>query len=280
METLINNPDHLVFSSAGAHETGFLAGMPEINDDNYYDDRKYITNSMLSMLNESPAKLKAYLDSEKQKEVNAFVVGDAVHKGILEPEKFNKIMIWRTEDMPQPDKTLRTKENAVWLARLKANHEGEIILAEKDYALVKGMVNSIKSKPRCEELLSDAHYELIALRTVRGINMKSKGDIVRNDKTLIDIKTTKSIDINSFRESCDNYGYWRQAALYAHMFDCDKFSFICVEKTAPYPVAVYHVPHEKLQKGWEDVTRLIGLYKQYFIEQSLTISEHVVEETL
>jgi len=272
--------DHIVFS---AKEEASLAHLPTINDNNYYDDRSYISNSMLSMLNESPAKLQSYLNMEPQPAYNAFMVGDAVHKGILEPHKFNsQVTFWRQDMLPKPEKTLRTKENSVWLAKEKAQHPDKVMLSEKDYKEVNAMVSSVLSKPRCLELLEGANYELMALKSVEGIYMKSKGDIVRHDKTLVDIKTTKSININDFRESCENYGYWRQAALYAHMFNCDNFSFMCVEKTAPYPVAIYHVPKEKMEAGWNDLVRLIGLYKQYFLgdTSSKLINEHVVEETL
>ena len=39
----------------GVEESHHIVGMDMINDDNYYDDRSYFTNSMLGKLKEAPA---------------------------------------------------------------------------------------------------------------------------------------------------------------------------------------------------------------------------------
>jgi len=263
-------------------ESRALPEMDYINDDNYYDDKTYITNSMLTMLDESPGKMQDYLDKKERLVINAFQIGDAVHKGVLEPEKYAGIITWSQDMLPQPEKTLRTKENAIWLAKFRASHQDSIVLSSKDHDQVEGMIESLTNKPKTLELLSDANYEQIALKFVQDVPMKSKGDIVRNDKTLVDIKTTANINIHAFAESCAKYGYYRQAALYSYMFNCTKFSFLCVEKKPPYQVAIYEVSEQKLKEGWQDILRLINRYKKYFLEQptSNQISQYIIEGTL
>lgn len=268
----------------GVEESHHIVGMDMINDDNYYDDRSYITNSMLGKLKESPATLKEYLEGGGFLSSSALSIGDAVHKGILEPEKFETMVkVWDKSEWPEPDKTLRTKANKDWMYNFKEQNKGMCILEDKEFLQVKGMIESILSKPKSKELLSNAEYEQISLAIINGIPVKSKGDIVKTDgEWIIDIKTSSDIRLDAFKESCEKYGYYRQAGMYTKMFKAQRFGFLVVEKKAPYRVAFYEVSQDKLNEGWEEACQLIEQFKYFFREDPLhtRIDESIMEGVL
>ena len=268
----------------GVEESHHIVGMDMINDDNYYDDRSYITNSMLGKLKESPATLKEYLEGGGFLSSSALSIGDAVHKGILEPEKFETMVkVWDKSEWPEPDKTLRTKANKDWMYNFKEQNKGMCILEDKEFLQVKGMIESILSKPKSKELLSNAEYEQISLAIINGIPVKSKGDIVKTDgEWIIDIKTSSDIRLDAFKESCEKYGYYRQAGMYTKMFKAKRFGFLVVEKKAPYRVAFYEVSQDKLNEGWEETCQLIEQFKYFFREDPLhtRIDESIMEGVL
>jgi hypothetical protein len=261
----------------GVTEEHCLDDMPMINDFNYYDDRSYITNSMLGKLKESPQTLKEYLDSGVGISSTALIMGDALHKGILEPDKYkHNLVIWNEDMFPVKGKTLRTKENKVWLAQLQEMNIEKQLIHTKDFNTVESMIASIKGKPNAIKYLEDAVYEQISIAEINGVGMKSKGDILRNDEWLIDIKTTSDIRQDAFVDSCKKYGYYRQAAMYLEMFDKKRFGFLVVEKKAPYKVAFYEVTEESIQQGREELYVLLEEYKHYFRNEPQKIDEALI----
>jgi len=267
----------------GVKESKSLEGMSLINDDNYYDDRTYITNSMLGKLKESPQTLQDYLAGGSGESTSALSMGDALHKGMLEPEKYKTMVAtWSERDFPAQGKTLRTKENKEWLYLFKQRNPGKCILKESEWMDVENMLASLKSKPEAMSWLDNAVYEQISLAYINGVAMKSKGDILRNDEWLVDIKSTSNISLEDFKDSCEKYGYYRQAAMYCKMFNKKKFGFLVVEKKAPYKVAFYEVSEEKMQQGWKECEDLIEQYKYYFLDDpiSMRVEESILKGVL
>ena len=254
---------------------------PIINDDNYYDDRYYITNSMLGKLAESPATLQEYLAGGGLLSTKALSIGDALHKSILEPEKFvSTIVRWNQSELPVPDKTMRTAANKEWMAIFISNNKGKTVLKEDDYQMVLKMRDSIMTKA---EKYTLGQHESIAINEMCGVAVKSKGDILHEDgETLIDIKTTQDCSLEGFKESCAKYGYYRQAAMYCDMFDRKKFAFLVVEKKAPFKVAYYEVSKSSMDRGRKEYTELLEQYKYYFKGDDFgdKIDNHLIEGIL
>lgn len=279
METL-NNFQATGFIYNSSNDNHSLAeGLPFINDENYYDDKRYVTNSMLSKLYQSPDKLAAYLSG--QKDFNeAFAIGDAVHKGILEPHKL-KMAVWDNSMLPSPDQTLRANVNKEWLNKFKEKNTDSIILTSKEYNDVMGMIDSINRREEVMSEIRGAKYETIALKWINGVPCKAKADIIQGS-TIIDIKTTNNVELNDFKNSCIDYGYFRQAAFYLNMFNASKFKFIVVEKSAPYRVAMYEMSIESINKGWNEIVSLLETYKYYFVEDLFgeRISNNVIKGVL
>jgi exodeoxyribonuclease VIII len=250
---------------------------PIINDDNYYDDRYYITNSMLGKLKESPAVLQEYLAGGGFLTTKALSIGDALHKSILEPDKFiSTIKTWSQNDLPVPDKTMRTKANKDWLTKFVEDNPSMTILKDVEHDMVLKMRDSIIKKA---EAYTKGEHEYIALKEINGVAVKSKGDILHEDgETLVDIKTTGDCSLESFKESCEKYGYYRQAAMYCDMFERKKFAFLVVEKKAPFKVAYYEVSKSSMDKGRKEYMDLLEQYKYYFKEDMFgdRVEEHLI----
>ena len=61
-----------------------------ITQENYYDDKEHVTNSMLSWLKQSPAYFKSQID-KKSVPTDAMTFGSAFHCAVLEPDKFDDL---------------------------------------------------------------------------------------------------------------------------------------------------------------------------------------------
>ena len=61
----------------------------EKDDDWYYNDKKYLTNSSMGeLIKGGPQTLQAYYETEK-KDTDAFIFGRAIHCYLLEPDMFS-----------------------------------------------------------------------------------------------------------------------------------------------------------------------------------------------
>mgnify|MGYP003671886575 CR=1 FL=1 len=279
---MIKIENNIVFD--GIKESKSLPGMADINDDNYYDDKTYITNSMLGKLADHPETLKAYLEQGIGESSSALSMGDALHKGMLEPEKFNTmIRVWSQADWPEPTKTIRTGVNKQWVWDFKNANKDNCVLEDREFDTVNHCITSFKAKPEAMKWLDDAVYEQIALGVVNGLPMKSKGDILRNDEWLVDIKSTSDISLDAFKMSCNKYGYKRQGAMYRKMFGKKRFGFLIVEKKFPFKVAFYELSDEALLQGERELESLIDEYNYYFKDEDFfadKTKEHVMTGTI
>ena len=88
-----------------------------------------------------------------------------------------------------------------------------------------------------------------------GLELKTRPDSYwQANGVIYDIKTCQAADPKAFAKVCLNFGYAIQAAFYMHVlrlagYQADKFLFACVEKTAPYAVAVHELSEEYLAYG-------------------------------
>ena len=226
------------------------------DDQEYYADNSYVTNSMLSKLNKGPEHLQHYLDGGVE-ESPALNFGKAFHLYILEKDKFDE------EVAVFSGKTRRGKE---WDAFNEANL-GKTIISFKEALKIKEMGESLFSKKAIKELLThkDNICESVAIGEIHDIFCKGKADIVNKSKGIIvDLKTTQSVNPRDFRRSCYKYGYHRQAYFYKELFNAKEFIFICVEKEAPYSVGLFYTSDEFIEQGQDEVFNLLEHYDDYF----------------
>ncbi len=230
------------------------------DDNNYYADNKFMTNSALKLIRQSPTK---YYLQQKGKwsypTTPAFDIGSALHALFLE----GKHIAVRFEG------TRRGNE----YKEFKAANEGKIVMPAKDYDTVYAMHDKLSKLSEVEDLMTiDFRAEVPMIMnhvTERGniIPVKGKADaVVFNgvDTYLVDLKTYgKTLD--EFERSAKFMLYNQQAYIYKTLFGVDDFYFLVQEKVFPYEVGIYKASDKFLYWGGEEFKKSIDKYEQLFL---------------
>lgn len=214
-----------------------------VTQDNYYDDTIYITNSMLSKLSEkSPAHFRYWLHN-KPEPTAAMKIGSAIHSAILTPEWFMR------DYVIAPNVDRRTKAGKEMFKEFYDNNLKKII-THKEKDIINDLVHTVKQDRFVKNLLSDGKPEQIVVfqDEKTGIKCKSMIDYLKNDGTIIDIKTTQDAGAG-FIHSVNKYKYHKQAAFYMDAVGASKFYIVAIEKTKPYALNVFELSKETIQEG-------------------------------
>tara|TARA_R110002020_G_scaffold2532_3_gene12140 strand:- start:2423 stop:3262 length:840 start_codon:yes stop_codon:yes gene_type:complete len=241
------------------------------DDDMYYSDFQFITNSQLGLL-QDPRRYFHYrniVENNLERNVSpAMVFGDAFHTSILEPHKFEEKFI------VEPNINKRTNAGKEEYQKWLDDNIGMTSLKVKDYDCVMNMRNKLLSDSYFKELLSGGTAEYVDVWEEQGVNCKGKYDYITMDK-IIDIKTTSNTcEKDKFIDTAEKYGYFRQAAFYldgawSHNEKAPReFYFIVIEKTPPYLFNVFIVGEDSYYKGRTEYKKRIKNYKDYIIGDS------------
>lgn len=190
---------------------------------NYYDIDR-CSNSELS-------KIKRELLGEK-----GFMAGEATlhfgkmfHVALLEPEKYNPAL-----------------------------------LTQKDKVLLGSMMEQARKCSVLQFFLSNAKTEKEAEKffEFHGAPFKAKADIILGAWGA-DPKTTSASSREAFIDTFDDYGYWRQAVIYMHAWQLNKFTFFGIRKAenngAIYTVNAHDFP-KQLKEAREEAEMLTEHY--------------------
>jgi hypothetical protein len=146
----------------------------------------------------------------------------------------------------------RTKEGRAW----KAAHEGRPVLSEADHGLCIAMRNAVEASPdaapylvggKVEHALTWDDYET-------GITCKGRLDFLRDDGTLVGLKTARSAAPSAFEKQGARLGYHLQWAFYhdglvANGIEPPEVVEIVVESAPPHDVAVYLISYDTIEEG-------------------------------
>ena len=236
------------------------------DDSAYYSDFDFVTNSQLGRIAVSPAHYQHYKDNpELREETKALLFGRAFHLCILEPDKFDELVVKE----PKMDK--RTKDGKAMAKEFAESNEGKIILSPVEWNSLIGMRNRIYSSVEATELLSKGNAEEVMVWEDPDTNVlcKCKADWVNlEDGYIMDIKTTQDATPRGFRNSCYKWGYDRQSAFYSDAFGVNNFIFVVIEKSAPYNIGVYTCGDDFMSGGRVKYKNLLQTYKDYFVEET------------
>jgi len=244
------------------------------DDELYYADNEYVTNSMLSKLNKSPLELHAYMEGELETSTQALNFGKAFHMAVLEPEKMNMVAVFDG----------KRKVGKVWDV-FKAENDGNIILTQDEMDTLESMYARINSNPMASDVMmleeDDTQTEIVNIWNRNNLWCKGKADIVNFEKgIMVDLKTTANASPREFERSVYKYGYHRQAAYYIDGFGLDKFTIVAIEKKFPYNMGVYTLSDETIQKGREEVEELMKEYYSTFIAEEFNPDNYCYWETI
>lgn len=222
-----------------------------------YHSSAGISKSGLDLLARSPKHYWASLQ-QKQEQSTAFLIGSATHTAILEPKELSNRYAVIDADM-------RTKEGKEQKA--EALKQGKDVLTGSQYADILRMRDSVMSHSIAKELFTNGDPEVSCLTEIDGASVRARADWLRKDKIIVDLKTTADASEREFSKSVASFNYHRQAAWYMDLFnkewvDVDMFLFVCVEKTAPFSVAVYELDGEAIDQGRDECHKLLSIYKE------------------
>ena len=222
-------------------------------DEAYYTDYDFITNSQMGHLKKSPLAYQKYR-KYGMPDTNALIFGRAFHWAILEPEKFeDKTHIF----------TGKVRRGKAWDEfKEEYNKDANCILLESEYRDLKCMQEVIMSNAECQELLYGGKNEAVSCWEDEdsGVFCKGKADKVKKD-CVIDLKTTSSGEFHSFKGSAYKYGYNRQSAFYMDGFNKRNFIFIVIEKSSPYNLYIYECSENFIESGRDEYKELLKTYK-------------------
>lgn len=231
------------------------------DDEAYYADKSYMSNSSFKLLRQSPTKFHLWRMGKWEYPTTSFFdVGTALHALFLEG---NEVALrW--------EGTRRGNDYKFF----KQENPDKIILPAKDYDLVYGMNDKLNKISEVVDLMGfDFQAEVPMTSTYvtesgLEIPVKGKADaIVDNgeERYIVDLKTTaKSLD--EFKRNARWMLYNQQAALYTRIFNLDKFYFLVVEKEFPYEVGIFECSTEFLQQGEWELNSSANMYEKLFIK--------------
>lgn len=227
--------------------------------DRYFDDPR-ISASMLRELARSPLHFHArhIAKTAPREETPAMRFGSAFHAAVLEPEVFANDYVTATWDA-------RTKEGKA--RRDEATASGKIVLTEDDGETIRAMARAVHEHPVASVILgarTHTEHPIVWTDPLLGIECKGKPDAVcrLGDRvSIVDLKTTSDAGEHDFARSIANYDYHLQAAMYLRGWrevsgEWASFTFIAIEKSAPYAIGIYELDEEAIAKG---TVRLLGL---------------------
>jgi hypothetical protein len=227
-----------------------------------YHAHAAISKSHLDQVAKSPLHYWArYLDPNRvvPEPTPAMAIGSAVHTHVLELDQ------WDARYVSAPDGIdRRTKAGkAEWEAFTTAA-TGRTVLPKADADLVMRMAHSVFTHPAAAMLLAlpgKAETTHMWTDAATGLQCKCRPDWLTDDgRLLVDLKTTEDAG-RGFAKSIAQWRYHVQASWYLDGIEQatgtrpEQFLFLCVEKKAPYAVAVYAADAEMIAAGAQAAAR-------------------------
>tara|TARA_B100001094_G_scaffold191420_1_gene185281 strand:+ start:3134 stop:4042 length:909 start_codon:yes stop_codon:yes gene_type:complete len=198
----------------------------------------YIVEGEQAFLNEV-----AIISGSMYSAANKETVAECAEKGItcISPKDFETIKAMKENMIPYGDKLLHPTENEYPSHDFTYPYERALFWYEDD------------------------------------ILCKLKADVVRHPDTpmhdpkdviVVDYKTTKSCNPDSFLTSVRQYGYHYQAAWYTRGFEkagfnVKEFIFVAQEKKSPYATKVFKIDTGDLEKYWIELEYTLANYGKY-----------------
>ncbi len=183
--------------------------------------------------------------------------GSAVHARIGEPETFDKEFAIKPEGL-----NLRTKEGKLW----KEEQGNKILLDTSFGEALKGIEEAFLASPGRRYYEMEGESEFTFVWEQENMPAKCRPDWVSNDrKIIVDLKTTQDASKRGFQRSIGTYSYHLQAAWYCMGVEAvtgvkpEEFTFIAIEKTAPYGIGVYKADQEMLEIGKEKCLEALSM---------------------
>lgn len=215
-----------------------------------------------------------YILGNRREETEALRFGTIVHAAIIEPQRFlnNYVIepkfVGKTKDGRDSERSAAAKQmRDEWFSSLEPD---AILVSQEDADAIVGMIESVQGHPdACAALKRGiperSCYADIAMPSGQTVRMKSRPDYLREDGTLVDLKTTMNAGFEEFRAQIRKLEWDTQAAigvdvLHAITGKRQDFVWIAIEKEPPYCCAVYVANDVPLEIGKRRYVRAAETY--------------------
>lgn len=204
---------------------------------------------------------KHYIDNPPQQERKShFDFGNAFELALIDDsELLKRVAIMDESQRPLPDKDYRTKANKDWKTDFLAQHAGKYVInlsGDESLETINEMIVSCQSDPTISKLLKMVTYQDSFFWTCpkSGLPLKSRPDLVIEIKnTIIDIKTTRSLEPRSINRDINDYGYPIQAIQQIEGYEqligrpVENYFWLFVEKNPPFDAVLFAFSAEDRQ---------------------------------
>ncbi len=224
------------------------------------------------MIDYSPGHAKWKQDNPES--TDSFRVGDATHAAVLEPERFAKEYVTLPLDCkPGSGTGMKTRKEAF---EFGATEKGQTIIQPADHQNIREMQAVIQADQKAMDLLSNGESEISGYYVdpdYPHILQKIRLDwINKEERIIVDLKTSTDVRFGPFRASVYKYGYDIQA--YMGLYGATQitgeahaeFRFICIEskalKKCYHGLKIYRADDEMLNTGYKKYQQAMKLYSE------------------
>ena len=207
-----------------------------------YNDLDAVRSHDLTAFIKDPYTWK--YEEKPDSESSFFVEGRLQHCLFLEPDLFHD------EFVVAPKLDRRTKAGKEAYEDFMASVNGRSVVTQDLYDACQARVEVLDAfKPQKND-----KTELSIVFDYYGNLCKARFDMLQND-VIIDLKTCRDASPSGFKKAIRNFSYHQQAAFYldaaasAGLTEVDRFQFLAIQKTHPYPYAVYELSDEAIEYG-------------------------------
>jgi len=235
----------------------------DLTNEEYHAEKEHLSSSNLKQLLKDPADFydKKILGNHVQEKKNVFDEGSLAHCYILEPHMHDVDFVIFDGFR---------KAGKVWEAFKSAEESGlnRTILSKPQQKRVQNWVKGYELNKTAVELIAPCKSELSLFGEMDGVKIKVRADSINIEEGYIgDVKTTAyDTDVESFKDTVEDFGYDLSACLYAEMFEQHfgkpfDFYFIVLGKK-DCSCEVFRLSEASRKKGRKQIKKALALYKQ------------------
>lgn len=224
----------------------------EETNEEYHDDTKYVSRSMLFEFLQRPSVFHGKYIAKtipKKAATDAMDLGTIIHSLTLEPQ--NEVIRFIPREIQSSDGKNTTKAAKEFVEQAKADKMYAVSL--NDYTnRIKPAVESVEAELKKWIRPEDVREKSLRWENKQtGITCRCRPDLIcfRQEMTIvIDLKTTGEVSDDGFFRSVKDYGYWLQQSHYTEGIQATygidtpvMFLFFVVETNAPHACRMYEI---------------------------------------
>jgi len=158
------------------------------------------------------------------------------------------------------------------IAGLRASMPDTRFHKVSDYDMIMSMAQSLRHHPVARDLYANATLEMSGYLKTEDYGLVKIRPDVKKGTMMADLKTCIDASEKGFGRAVVNFGYHTSAAFYLDIgsaidgIDYTDWHWICVEKTAPYLVAIYQPDAEMIERGREKYLQALEWVKKGYAD--------------